>query len=406
VIEIALGVGLFTAIVVVLAVLILLARSRLVASGNITITVNGERKLSVPAGDKLLNLLTGQGLFLPSACGGGGTCGQCKVTILEGGGELLPTEASHVSKREAAAGTRLACQVSVISDMSIKVPEDVFGVQKWKCVVRSNDNVATFIKELIIELPAGETIDFRAGGYVQVECPPYELDYADIDVPEQYRGDWDRFNLFALRSVVRSPATRAYSMANHPLENDIIMLNIRIATPPPRAPNAPPGVMSSYLFGLRPGDKLTVSGPYGEFFAKETTAEMVFVGGGAGMAPMRSHILDQLLRLKSKRKISFWYGARSLREAFYVDEFDRLADTHDNFSWHLALSEPLAEDNWSGPTGFIHDVLLKNYLQDHPAPEDCEYYLCGPPVMNAAVIAMLESQGVDNENILMDDFGS
>ncbi len=404
-IEIAIGVALFTAVVVALALLILLARSRLIATGNVTVTVNKTRKLEAPAGTKLLSLLAGGNLFLPSACGGRGTCGQCKVQIVSGARELLPTEKSHVTNREAAEGIRLACQVAVTDDMSIEVPEDIFGVQKWTCTVRSNRNVATFIKELVVELPPGELIDFRAGGYVQVECPPYELDYADIQVPAEYRADWERFNLFALKSIVREPATRAYSMANYPLENDIIMLNVRIATPPPRSPNAPPGVMSSYLFGLKAGDRITVSGPYGEFFAKDTDAEMVFVGGGAGMAPMRSHILDQLLRLRTQRKLSFWYGARSLREAFYVDEFDKLADTHANFSWHLALSEPLPEDNWTGYTGFIHDVLFKNYLKDHPAPEDCEYYLCGPPVMNSAVIAMLDAQGVEPENILMDDFG-
>jgi Na+-transporting NADH:ubiquinone oxidoreductase subunit F len=403
--EIVLGVALFTAIVVTLAMLILFARSKLVATGNITINVNGERTLSVRAGGKLLNLLGAQELFLPSACGGGGTCGQCKVKVLDGGGEILPTEKSHISKREAADGQRLACQVSVTQDMNIEVPEDVFGVSKWECTVRSNNNVATFIKELIVELPPGEAIDFRAGGYIQIECPPYELDYNNIDIPEKFRGDWEKFNLFDLQSSVKTPAMRAYSMANYPDENNIVMLNVRIATPPPNAPQAPPGIMSSYIFGLKPGAKIMVSGPYGEFFAKDTDAEMVFVGGGAGMAPMRSHILDQLLRLKTKRKLSFWYGARSMREAFYAEEFDKLAAEHENFSWHLALSEPLPEDNWEGYTGFIHDVLFEHYIKDHPAPEDCEYYMCGPPVMNSAVIAMLDSQGVDPENILLDDFG-
>jgi Na+-transporting NADH:ubiquinone oxidoreductase subunit F len=404
-IEISLGVALFTAIIVTLAMLILFARSRLVATGDITINVNGEKQLSVRAGGKLLNLLGAQELFLPSACGGGGTCGQCKVKVLEGGGDLLPTEKSHISKREAAAGQRLACQVSVTQDMSIEVPEDVFGVSKWECSVRSNDNVATFIKELIVELPEGETINFRAGGYIQIECPPYELEYSSIDIPQQYRDDWEKFGLFRLKSIVKEPDLRAYSMASYPEENDIIMLNVRVATPPPNAPNAPPGVMSSYIFGLKPGDKVMVSGPYGEFFAKDTDAEMVFVGGGAGMAPMRSHILDQLLRLKTDRKLSFWYGARSLNEVFYADEFDKLAAEHENFSWNLALSEPQPEDNWDGYTGFIHNVLFEHYIKDHPAPEDCEYYMCGPPVMNSAVIAMLDSQGVEPENIMLDDFG-
>ncbi len=398
--EIILSVTLFTGIVIVLAVMILLARSCLVPSGDVTINVNGERKITVPVGVKLLNALTAKELFLPSACGGGGTCGQCKVKVIEGGGKLLPTEASHISKREAAAGQRLACQVAVNQDMRIEVPEDVFGVNKWECTVRSNDNVATFIKELVVELPQG------AGGYIQIECPAYRLSYRDIDIPQQYRGDWERFHLFDLESVVEKVAVRAYSMANYPDENTIVMLNVRIATPPPNAPpDTPPGIMSSYIFGLKPDNKITVSGPYGDFFAKDTDAEMVFIGGGAGMAPMRSHILDQLLRLKTQRKISFWYGARSLREAFYVEEFDKLATKYENFSWHLALSDPLPEDNWSGYTGFVHEVLFENYLEEHPTPEDCEYYMCGPPMMNAAVITMLDSQGVDEENMMLDDFG-
>jgi Na+-transporting NADH:ubiquinone oxidoreductase subunit F len=404
--EIVFGVVLFTGIVMVLTLLILLARSRLVPSGDMHINVNGERDIAVPAGGKLLNALSANELFLPSACGGAGTCGQCRVRVLEGGGALLSTEATHISKRDAAAGERLACQLAVRGDMRIEVPEDVFGVHKWECAVRSNDNVATFIKELVLELPPGESLKFRAGGYIQIECPPYRLAYRDFDIAERYRGDWERYHLFDLESVVDKPAVRAYSMANYPEENDIVMLNVRIATPPPNTPaGTPPGIMSSYIFGLKPGDKVLVSGPYGEFFARNTDAEMVFVGGGAGMAPMRSHILDQLLRLKSRRKISFWYGARSLREAFYVDEFDKLAAGHENFTWDLALSEPRSEDNWTGYTGFVHEVLLENYLKDHPTPEDCEYYLCGPPMMNSAVISMLDSQGVDRENILLDDFG-
>jgi Na+-transporting NADH:ubiquinone oxidoreductase subunit F len=404
--EILLGVALFTSIVIALALIILLARSRLVASGDVTININGERDIVVPVGDKLLNTLTAKSLYLPSACGGGGTCGQCRVSVLEGGGELLPTEASLINKREAAAGQRLACQLIVQQDLRIEVSEDVFGVNKWECTVRSNDNVATFIKELVIELPEGQTIDFRAGGYLQIECPAYRLSYRDIAIPEQYREDWQRFGLFDLESIIKKRAVRAYSMANYPDENDIVMLNVRIATPPPTVPDAPPGIMSSYIFGLKAGDKVTVSGPYGDFFARDTDAEMVFVGGGAGMAPMRSHILDQLLRIKTQRKISFWYGARSLRETFYAELFDELAAKHDNFDWFLALSEPLPEDHWEGYTGFVHEVLLENYLKHHPAPEDCEYYLCGPPMMNAAVIAMLDSQGVDEENIMLDDFGS
>ena len=404
--EIVIGVALFTGIVTVLAVLILLARSRLVPGGNVQINVNGERDLSVPAGSKLLNTLSANDLFLPSACGGGGTCGQCTVKVMEGGGGLLPTEATFVNKRMAAEGVRLACQVSVDQDLRIELPEDVFGVNKWECTVRSNENVSTYIKELVLELPKGETIDFRAGGYVQIECPAYRLAFRDIDIPEQYREDWERYKIFDLESVVDTPDVRAYSMASYPQENNIITLNVRIATPPPNAPKGtPPGVMSSYIFGLKTGDKVTASGPYGEFFARDTDAEMVFVGGGAGMAPMRSHIFDQLKRLHSRRKIKFWYGARSLRESFYVEEFDELARENDNFEWHLALSDPLPEDEWTGPTGYIHNVIFEDYLKNHTAPEDCEYYLCGPPMMNSAVIQMLEDQGVEKENILLDDFG-
>jgi len=350
--------------------------------------------------------LADAGIFVPSACGGGGTCGQCRIRILKGGGSLLPTETSLISKREAATGERLACQVSVSGDLEIQVAEDIFGVKKWQCTVRSNDNVATFIKELILELPAGETLDFKAGGYIQIECPAHELNYSTFDIGAEFVDDWQRFGLLELRSVVKEPAIRAYSMANYPEENEIVMLNVRIATPPPNATGkVPTGVMSSFIFNLKPGDKVTVSGPYGEFLAKNTDAEMVFIGGGAGMAPMRSHIFDQLKRLHSDRKITFWYGARSLREAFYVEEFNDLETQHDNFSWHLALSDPMPEDDWSGLTGFIHNVLFENYLKDHPAPEDIEYYMCGPPMMIAAVVQLLEDLGVEEENILFDDFG-
>jgi Na+-transporting NADH:ubiquinone oxidoreductase subunit F len=404
--EIILGVGLFTSIVLMLALLILLARFGLVPRGKVTINVNDERDLSVPVGGKLLGALAANDLFVSSACGGGGTCGLCRIKVLEGADALLPIEASHITRREAAEGERLACQVSVATDMRIRVPEAVFGVQRWECNVRSNDNVATFIKELVLELPAGEVLEFQAGGYIQIECPPHKLQYADFEIPAEYNDDWQRFGLFDLVSVVEEPATRAYSMANYPDEKNIIMLNVRIAAPPPAAPaGTPPGIMSSYLFGLKPGDPVIISGPFGEFFASETDAEMIFVGGGAGMAPMRSHIFDQLIRLNSKRKISFWYGARSLREAFYVEEFDQLAAEHENFQWHLALSDPLPGDNWKGLTGFIHEVLLEHYLKDHPAPEDCEYYLCGPPMMNAALIHMFDELGVEEENIFFDDFG-
>jgi Na+-transporting NADH:ubiquinone oxidoreductase subunit F len=404
--EIVYSVVLFAGILVAIASLILWVIARLVPRGDVRITVNGERKLVASAGGRLLGTLAEHGIYVPSACGGGGTCGQCRVRVLRGGGELLPTESSLISKKEAREGQRLACQVTVFSDMEVQVPEDVFGVQKWTCTVRSNRNVATFIKELILELPPGETMDFRAGGYVQLECPPHDLSYSTMEIDEEYRPDWERYNLFELESHVKEGTTRAYSMANYPEENTIILLNVRIATPPPdKHGKVPPGIMSSYIFNLKPGDTIVASGPYGEFFARETDAEMVFIGGGAGMAPMRSHIYDQLKRLRSKRRISFWYGARSLREAFYVEEFDELASRHANFSWHLALSEPLPEDQWDGPVGFIHDVLYESYLKDHPAPEDCEYYLCGPPLMVAAVIHLLEDLGVEKGNVLFDDFG-
>ncbi|MBX2808220.1 MAG: NADH:ubiquinone reductase (Na(+)-transporting) subunit F [Cellvibrionaceae bacterium] len=404
-IEIVLGVTMFTAIVLALVVIILSARAKLVSSGDVTITVNKEKKITVPAGGKLLQTLAESGLFLPSACGGGGSCAQCKCIVESGGGGILPTEESHFTKREANEGWRLSCQVAVKQDMQVEVEDDVFGVKQWECTVESNPNVATFIKELTLKLPEGEHVDFRAGGYVQLETPPHHVHFKDFDVEEEYRGDWERFGFFNLESKVDEPVIRAYSMANYPEERGLVKFNIRIATPPPGSQGIPPGQMSSYVFNMKPGDKITVYGPFGEFFAKETDAEMVFVGGGAGMAPMRSHIFDQLKRLKSKRKISFWYGARSLRELFYQDEYDALAEQNDNFDWHIALSDPQPEDNWQGMTGFIHNVLLEEYLKDHPAPEDCEYYMCGPPMMNAAVINMLKELGVEDENIMLDDFG-
>ena len=404
--EILLGVGMFTVIVLSLVVLILVARSWLVSSGDVTIEINGERKITVPAGGKLLQTLAGQDIFLSSACGGGGSCAQCKCIVESGGGEMLPTEEAHFTRREASQGWRLSCQAPVKQDMKIRVPEEVFGVRKWECTVESNFNVATFIKELTLRLPEGESVDFRAGGYVQLECPPHEVAYKDFHIQDEFRADWDKFNLWRFVSRVNEPVVRAYSMANYPGEKGIVKFNIRVASPPPKGgDDIPPGKMSSWVFNLKPGDKVTVYGPFGEFFAKETDNEMVFIGGGAGMAPMRSHIFDQLKRLKSKRKISFWYGARSLREAFYVEEFDQLAKDNPNFTWTLALSDPLPEDNWTGPTGFIHNVLYENYLKDHPAPEDCEFYMCGPPVMNAAVIKMLTDLGVERDSIFLDDFG-
>ncbi|MEE3078361.1 MAG: NADH:ubiquinone reductase (Na(+)-transporting) subunit F [Bdellovibrionota bacterium] len=405
--EIVLGVLMFTVVVLALVLVILFAKSKLVSSGDVKLVINGEKTVMVPAGGKLLNVLADQKLFVSSACGGGGTCAQCKVKVHSGGGEILETEKSHITKKEAREGERLACQVAVKTDMEVEVEESVFGVKKWKCKVRSNDNVATFIKELVLELPDGESVPFRAGGYIQIERPGgLSIDYKDFDVEEQYRGDWDQFNLWQYNSTVQEDTIRAYSMANYPEEYGIIMLNVRIASPPPRAPKGtPPGKMSSYIFSLKPGDECTISGPFGEFFARDTDKEMVFVGGGAGMAPMRSHIFDQFRRIKTDRKVTFWYGARSKREMFYVEDFDAIQAENENFKWYVALSDALPDDDWDGYTGFIHQVLHDEYLKDHPAPEDCEYYLCGPPIMNQSVINMLLSLGVEREDIMLDDFG-
>lgn len=404
---IALGVVMFMLIVLALVAIILIAKSKLVASGNIQININddAEKTLTVPIGGKLLNALADQKIYLPSACGGGGTCGECKCVVLDGGGDVLPTETSKLSRKQVKEHFRLSCQVPVKNNMKIEVPAEVFDIKKWECTVKSNHNVATFIKELVLELPAGENVDFRAGGYIQIEAPPHSISYKDFEVEEEYRDDWNKYNIWKYESKVDEDIVRAYSMANYPEEVGIIMLNVRIASPPPNLPDVPPGQMSSYIFNLKPGDKVIISGPYGEFFARETDAEMVFIGGGAGMAPMRSHIFDQLKRINTDRKMTFWYGARSLREVFYADEFDELQTKHPNFKWHLALSEPLDEDKWEGPKGFIHQVLYEMYLKNHPAPEECEYYMCGPPMMNSAVIRMLEEQGVEPENIMLDDFG-
>lgn len=405
---ILLSMVMFTGTVLVLVAFILAARARLVSEGAVTVDINDdpEKRMEVASGGKLLQTLAEKKIFLSSACGGGGTCGQCRVRVKSGGGDILPTEEPHFTRREIKDGWRLGCQLAVKQDLCIDLDEEFFGVKRWECEVVSNNNVATFIKELVLRLPEGEDVHFRAGGYVQLEAPPYEIRYADFDIPAQYRGDWERFKLLDLTARNKETVIRAYSMANYPDEKGILKFNIRIATPPPRQLNdVPPGLMSSWVFSLKPGDKVTVFGPFGDFFARQTDAEMVFVGGGAGMAPMRSHIFDQLKRLSSKRKITFWYGARSMREAFYVDEFDQLARDNPNFTWHLALSEPQPEDNWTGYTGFIHNVLYENYLKSHAAPEDCEFYMCGPPMMNAAVIRMLEDLGVDRENILLDDFG-
>lgn len=400
-----LGVGFFSLIVLSLVFVILFAKSKLIPDGLVQIAINDDPKhvYHVPIGDKLLNTLTDNQIYLPSACGGGGTCGMCKVIINEGGGSLLPTEASIISRGEARKGYRLACQVAVKDNMKLTIPPETFDIRKLDCMVRSNRNVATYIKELILELPEGETFDFRAGGYIQIQAPAHVVQYKDFDIETEYRKDWTDCNMWRHVSKAEDMVVRAYSMANYPGETGVIILNIRIASPP--RDNVPPGLMSSYIFNLKPGQKVTISGPYGEFYARDTENEMIFIGGGAGMAPMRSHIFDQLKRIKTKRKISFWYGARSLREAFYTEEFDDLQKKHPNFSWNLALSEPLPEDHWKGYIGFIHQVLYDHYLKHHPSPEDCEYYLCGPPLMNNAVLTMLDNLGVESENILFDDFG-
>ncbi|REJ87963.1 MAG: NADH:ubiquinone reductase (Na(+)-transporting) subunit F [Planctomycetota bacterium] len=404
--EVILGVLLFTGIVLALVALIIVAKKYLVPSGDVTLTINHQQELHVPAGGKLLAALAQNGIFVSSACGGGGTCAQCKVRVLSGGGNILPTERSHINKRQQRLGERLSCQVAVKQDMEIEVPPEVFETQRWDCTVRSNRNVATFIKELVLELPPGEKVDFKPGGYIQIEVPPHELSYETFEVAEKYHEDWNKYSLWKLKSKVDEEVFRAYSMANYPGERGIIMLNVRVATPPPRAPaGTPPGKVSSYIFNLKKGDHVTISGPYGEFFIKETNAEMVYIGGGAGMAPLRSHIFYLLKEQNSDRKISYWYGGRSLRELFYVEDFRELEKEHPNFKFNIALSEPLPEDNWTGYVGFIHQVLYDEYLKDHPAPEDIEYYICGPPMMLQAVQQMLASLGVEPENIAYDDFG-
>jgi Na+-transporting NADH:ubiquinone oxidoreductase subunit F len=406
--EIVAGVVVFTVVVLALVALLLAAKRKLVPSGDVTITINEDpgKALKVASGDTLLQVLARHHIFVPSACGGKGSCGVCKVDVREGGGSILPTETSFVTRGEQKRGCRLACQVKVKRDMRIEVAPEIFAVRKWQCTVLHNRNVSTFIKELKLALPEGEDVPFRAGGYVQIECPPHEIAFREFDIDPEFREEWDRFDLWRFRSVVTEPVERAYSMANYPLERGILLFTIRIAFAPDYREDIPPGKMSSWLFNLKPGDKVTVSGPYGEFFARDTDNEMCFVAAGAGMAPMRAHIFDQLLRLKSKRKMTFWYSARNLKESFYREEFDRLAAEHPNFEWHLVLSEPRPEDNWTGPVGLVrHNVLRDLYLKHHPAPEDIEYYLCGPKVMNDAVIKLAMDMGVDREHILLDDFG-
>lgn len=404
--ELILGPVVFTCIVLLLVAVILLARYYLVPAGNVTIKINNEREIKTEPSGKLLEVLAGNGIFVGSACGGGGTCAQCTVKVFSGGGDILATEKGHISNKEAKEGQRLSCQVAVKQDMEIEVPAEVFATKKWQCKVKSNNNVATFIKELVLELPPGEDVHFKAGGYIQIEAPPSTIDFNKIIVDDQYRSEWDQYKIFDLKCHITEPVIRTYSMANCPAEKGIIMLNVRIATPPPALWNkVSPGWMSSYIFQLKPGDTVTISGPYGEFFAKNTQAEMIYVGGGAGMAPMRSHLFDLLKTKRSTRKISFWYGARSKKEMFYDEDFKALAEKCANFTYHVGLSDALPEDDWQGYKGFIHQILLDEYLQNHEAPEDCEYYICGPPMMNTSVIAMLTSLGVEPENIMLDDFG-
>ena len=405
--EIFLGVITFTVAVNFMVFIILGATKFLVSSGNITIEINEdpERAINVPTGGKLLQTLASQNLFLSSACGGKGTCSQCKCKILEGGGSILPTEESYFTIKEKKEGLRLACLVLVKNNLKIVVPNEVFGTKKWECEVISNNNVATFIKELIIKLPDGEEVAFKAGGYVQMEIPPYSLDFKSFDIEDNYHQDLDRFNFWSNKSKVTESVVRAYSMANYPEEKGIMKFNVRIELPPPGT-KLPPGEMTSYLFNLKPKDTLTIFGPFGDFFANESDAEMIFIGGGAGMAPMRSHIFDQLLRINTKRKITFFYGARSLSEMFYVEEYDELADKFENFNWYFALSDPQPQDNWKGLTGLIHQVMFDEYLGQHKAPEDCEYYMCGPPMMMEACFKMLDDLGVEPESIKFDDFGA
>jgi len=402
----------FLLIILLLVVILLIAKAKLLPSGEVNININDEEEhhLTVSPGNTLLSTLQNNKILLPSACGGGGTCGMCECEIFEGAGEILPTEKPFFTRKEIKEHKRLACQVKVKEDMKIHIPQEIMGIKKWECEVVSNKNVATFIKEFVVRLPEGETLDFRSGGYIQIDVPKLTVNFKDFDVEKEYHEDWDKFNMWDLSMKNTEETYRAYSMANHPAEGNIVMLNIRIATPPwERAKgafmNVNPGICSSYIFSRKPGDKVMISGPYGEFFIKDTDNEMMFIGGGAGMAPMRSHIFDQFKTKKTNRKATFWYGARSLREVFYENDFNGIAADNDNFEWNLALSEPLESDNWTGPTGFIHQVIYDMYLKNHEEPEDIEYYLCGPPMMNSAVEKMLYDLGVPRENIMFDDFG-
>lgn len=400
----------FLTVILILVMVLLYAKKKLTPQGDVKITLNGEKEIITSPGSTVLATLAAQKIFLPSACGGGGTCGMCTCQVISGGGTILPTEKGFFTRKEQMANWRLGCQVKVREDMEIQIPAEVFGIKKWECTVVSNNNVATFIKEFVVQLPEGETMDFRSGGYIQIDVPAITVDFKDMDIDEEYRGDWDKFKMWDLQMKNPEPIYRAYSMANHPAEGNIVMLNIRIATPPFDSKaggfmNVNPGICSSYIFSRKPGDKVMVSGPYGEFFIKPTKREMMFIGGGAGMAPMRSHIYDQFLTQKTDRKATFWYGGRSLRELFYVDEFRAIEKDNPNFKFNIALSEPQAEDNWDGYVGFIHQVIMDEYLKKHPEPEEIEYYLCGPPMMNQAVLKMLDDYGVPEEMIAFDDFG-
>lgn len=400
-----LSIAVFTGLILSLTAVLLVAKAKLLPQGDITITVNGDKRFTVKPGSSLLSTLAAEKVFIPSACGGGGSCAQCKCRVVSGGGDVLPTELAHLSMSERKEHWRLGCQVKVKTDMEVLVPEEIFGIQRFDCTVRSNDNVATFIKELVLDIDHGKTLHFEAGGYIQIDIPKYANSFKEFDIPTEYREDWDKFNLWKYNGKNEEEGIfRAYSMANHPAEGNRVMLNVRIATPP-RGLEVPPGIASSYIFNLKQGDKVTVSGPYGEFFIQPTQREMIYVGGGAGMAPLRAHLFHLFHTLRSNRTVSFWYGARSVREMFYWDDFKNIEAQFPNFKFILALSEPMPEDNWTGAKGFIHQVLYENYLKGHEAPEDCEYYMCGPPMMISAVMKMLDSLGVAKEDIHFDDFG-
>ena len=407
---VTLSVVMFLAVMLLLVGILLYARNKLVPSGPVKVTINDDKELEANAGGTLLNTLAENGIYLPSACGGGGTCAVCKCQVLDGAGDILPTEIGYFTRKEVQDKWRLSCQVKVKQDLKIQIPKEIFGIKKWECEVVSNDNVATFIKEFVVKLPEGEELDFQSGGYIQIDVPACEVDFKDIEVEEKFRGDWDKLKMWDLKMRNPEPIFRAYSMANHPAEGNIIKLNIRIATPPwdnekNQFMKVNPGICSSYVFARKPGDKVTISGPYGDFFIKDSDKEMLYIGGGAGMAPLRSHIFHLFHTLKTNRKVSYWYGARSKREVFYEDEFRKIEKEFPNFEFNIALSEPLPEDNWDGYTGFIHQVVLDNYLSKHEEPEEVEYYLCGPPIMNESVLKMLDNLGVPEENIDLDDFG-